>query len=51
MNEVLNGIVNGPADQSLKPEERTILNDYFNLCGEEYLYYTQGYIFPAVWKA
>ena len=28
-----------------------ILDDYFNLCGEEYLYYTQGYIFPSVWLA
>jgi len=51
MNEVLNAIVAGPDDQLLRSEERTILNDYFNLCGEEYLYYAQGYIFPSVWKA
>jgi hypothetical protein len=51
MNDVLNAIVDGPENQPLLPEERAILNDYFNLCGEEYLYYTQGYIFPSVWKA
>ncbi len=51
MNERLNAIVDGPDDQPLQPKERAILNDYFNLCGEEYLYYTQGYIFPSVWKA
>jgi hypothetical protein len=51
MNEVLNAIVAGSDDQLLRSEERTILNDYFNLCGEEYLYYAQGYIFPSVWKA
>ena len=27
------------------------LIDYFNLCGEEYLYCTKGYIDPVVWKA
>ena len=36
MNEVLNTIVDGSDDQSPQPEERAILNDYFNLCGEEY---------------
>jgi hypothetical protein len=51
INDMLNSIVDGADNNALKPEERAILNDYFNLCGEEYLYYTQGYIFPAVWKA
>lgn len=51
MNERLNAIVDGPEDQPLQPKERGILNDYFNLCGEEYLYYTEGYIFPSVWQA
>jgi hypothetical protein len=27
------------------------LFDYFNLCGEEYLFYSQGYVYPEVWKA
>ena len=25
------------------------LNDYFNLCGEEYLFYRRGFIYPEVW--
>jgi hypothetical protein len=53
MNEKLNTIVDAPNpnNKSLASEELMILNDYFNLCGEEYLYYCQGYIFPSVWKA
>lgn len=51
MNERLNAIVEAPGDQSLQVEELGLLRDYFNLCGEEYLYYRQGYIFPLVWKA
>jgi hypothetical protein len=51
MNESLNAIVDGPDDQPLQSKERAILDDYFNLCGEEHLYYIQGYIFPSVWKA
>jgi hypothetical protein len=38
-------------DARLTPEEAALLIDYFNLCGEEYLYYRQGYIPPAVWEA
>mgnify|MGYP001439575906 CR=1 FL=1 len=37
------------ADLSTKECETLI--DYFNLCGEEYLYFTKGYIDPAVWNA
>jgi len=51
MNERLNAITKCPADQELQSEEVDILYDYFNLCGEEYLYYKLGYIFPPVWKA
>ena len=32
-------------------EEEQLLIDYFNLCGEEYLFFSQGYIPPAVWEA
>ena len=28
-----------------------ILNEYFNLCGEEYLVWKQGYLYPEVWKS
>jgi len=51
MNDALNAIVGEPEDKPLTKTQRDILYDYFNLCGEEYLYYAQGYIFPAVWKA
>ena len=33
------------------PADRDFLVDYFNLCGEEYLYYSAGYIPPEVWRA
>lgn len=33
------------------PEESQLLIDYFNLCGEEYLYFSKGYIPPSVWEA
>lgn len=32
-------------------DDRQILVDYFNLCGEEYLYFRRGYIEPSVWHA
>jgi hypothetical protein len=51
MNDRLNAIVDDRDSETLSPEARATLNDYFNLCGEEYLYYTQGYIFPSVWLA
>lgn len=31
--------------------ERQALFDYFNLCGEEFLFYRLGYIDPAAWDA
>jgi hypothetical protein len=32
-------------------EVRKTLNAYLNLCAEEYLFYSEGRIHPAVWKA
>jgi hypothetical protein len=32
-------------------EVRRIVNAYFNLCAEEFLFYTQGRIHPAAWRA
>ena len=32
-------------------EDQQILFDYFNLCGEEYLYYKNGFIDNEVWKS
>jgi len=51
LNKRLGLIVNGNNEQELTLEERQTLIDYFNLCGEEYLYYQQGYILPSVWDA
>jgi len=50
MNEEISRIVakNGEA---LTPNEKAMLVDYFNLCAEEYLYYSKGYIDPKVWQA
>jgi len=49
LNEKLNRII--LSDSKLSPEDRDTLFNYFNLCGEEYLYYKEGYILPIVWKA
>jgi hypothetical protein len=51
LNEKLNDIVVGSENISLSLEEINDLYDYFNLCGEEYFFYKQGYIFPDVWKS
>lgn len=64
MNEGLNHILNKnstptPAKAAEVPwsesdediADRNVLFNYFNLCGEEYLYYRLGYIFPEVWTA
>lgn len=50
MNDALNAILKDNDNTELSPVEREVLNGYFNLCGEEHLYYTQGYIFPEVWE-
>ncbi len=50
MNEVLDEISQKePSDLSAK--ERAQVINYLNLCGEEYLYFRQGYINPVVWTA
>lgn len=50
MNEKLARIVE-TMDTEVSIQERETLIDYFNLCGEEYLYFERGYIDPAVWRA
>ena len=50
MNERLAAIVESMEIEVAK-EEREVLVDYFNLCGEEYLYFERGYIDPKVWNA
>lgn len=51
LNESLNRILRDKSGKKLEPDELDILYNYFNLCGEEYFYYRQGYIYPKVWKA
>ena len=51
LNAKLNAIPNEPMEKEIEGDERNLLFDYFNLCGEEYLFYEQGYIYPQVWKA
>lgn len=50
MNETLARIAEA-SDTEVSKQERETLVDYFNLCGEEYLYFERGYIDPVVWKA
>jgi hypothetical protein len=51
LNEKLNIIVNESNGEPLTAEQLATLMDYFNLCGEEFLYYRQGYLFPEVWRS
>jgi hypothetical protein len=51
LNNDLNQITLGDTDEPLKKKEVDTLYKYFNLCSEEYLYYTKGYIYKEVWKA
>jgi hypothetical protein len=50
MNEELNAIVRR-SDAKLESDDINNLFDYFNLCGEEYLFYQRGYIYPEVWRS
>ena len=52
MNELLNALRDSNGSSLTRPgPERDLLNDYFNLCGEEFLYYSLGYVPPQVWRA
>ncbi len=51
MNEAINIIISKSKEDTLSEEEKNQLSDYFNLCGEEYLYFKQGFIYPDVWLA
>ena len=33
------------------PQQLRIITDYFNLCAEEYLFYSEGYIHREVWRS
>ena len=51
LGQNLNAIITRENKTSLSQEEKDTLFNYFNLCGEEYLFYSQGYIYPEVWRA
>ena len=46
MNERLYLECAASLDKPLGKEQIAFLYDYFNLCGEEYLYYRKGFIYP-----
>lgn len=50
LNEMLARIVES-REEEVSIEEREVLIKYFNLCGEEFLYFDRGYIYPIVWRA
>ena len=50
MNDNLNRICQSNPEDELTSREINDLYDYFNLCGEEYLFYKQGYILSEVWE-
>ena len=52
LNDELNRICfdEQPTDKPFTVAERDTLYKYFNLCGEEYLYYDKGFICEEVWK-
>ena len=51
LNEKLNKIKTKKDSEMLEAGDTDALNDYFNLCGEEYLFYKRGYVYPEVWKS
>lgn len=51
LNEKLNHLAEKEPTARLTKEEKDTLNDYFNLFGEEYLYFKQGFILPEVWQS
>jgi hypothetical protein len=51
LHEDLNRIYNQPADLPLEEHEIKALFRYFNLCGEEHLYFDKGFICEEAWTA
>ncbi len=51
LNEKLNAIKSRLANSPLTPQQVDTLNDYFNPCAEEHLFYEAGYIDEMVWRA
>ena len=51
LDDRLNEIRNRPQAQPLKDTDHGVLFAYFNLCAEEHMYATAGYIDSRVWRA
>jgi hypothetical protein len=51
LNASLNKIYEKNNDEPFEEKEQEILDDYFNLCAEEYLYFKREYIDLEVWQA
>ena len=51
LNEKLAKICSAASTDQLDENEKGVLVDYFNLCGEEYFYFRHGFIYPDVWEA
>ena len=51
LEKSLQEIKDEPTSSKISFEQKEILIKYFNLCGEEFLYYRLGYIYPEVWQA
>jgi hypothetical protein len=49
--------LNGPLaiiasqEEAISPAQLGLIVDYFNLCAEEYLFYSEGYIHRDVWRS
>lgn len=41
----------GEPQPKLSDADRALIMDYFNLCAEEYLFYSEGYIHREVWRS
>ena len=51
LNANLNKILFGPQEGLLSEKDRDHVFSYFNLCAEEYFFYTTGYIDNKIWQA
>ena len=50
LNQELHRIISTASGKALAKADKNFLEEYFNLCGEEYFYYTEGIVPPQVWK-
>ena len=52
-NDIFNELVRNPEKriEEIKPNGENIVIDYFNLCAEEYLWFSKGRIPKKVWDA